>query len=415
MKHLIVCAMFSISVFAGILQDAIDGADEYDILELPKGVYEGNIVIDKPLTIISPNKDAVIKGEGKGSVITIRSSYVTIQGLTIQKSGKSKVDYDSAILVKNAKQIEVSDTTIQDTFNGISFMEVSDSIIKNNRVMGPGGSVVNRGDGILVYGGQNNLIEENHLTGIRDLILDYSYNNKVLNNKIEDARYAMHGMNASGNYYEGNYIIDAIAGLYFMYNIKYTAKNNTVINSKGTKGIGLGLIECSDFVIDGNHFIYNTVGIMLDGSPDKYESKNIISNNNIAFCSEGIRFKEIMINSATPRGKNHFLGNSIYSNITTVVDESNGKELASDCIWRGNYWDSYKGYDEDKNGVGDIPYELFYYTDVVWMNEPKAKFFFNSIAMSLMDFLGRLAPTRDPYLVLIDESPKMDKGETNVN
>ncbi len=176
----------------------------------------------------------------------------------------------------------------------------------------------------------------------------------------------------------------------------------------------MGLIECSDFHIERNHLIYNTVGIMLDGSPDKYDSKNMITKNNIAFCSEAFRFKEIQINSATPRGTNHFIANNIYDNITDVVDESNGKELAIEGNWEGNYWDSYKGYDVNEDGIGDIPYELFYFSDVVWMDYPDAKFFFNSVAMSIMDFLGRLAPTRDPYIVLIDNKPKIEKGDYSV-
>ncbi len=409
MKKSIFLLLFSMSLFANALQDAINSADDYDIIELPKGVYEGNITINKPISIVS-NENAIIKGDKKESVVTIKSSYVTLKGLTIQNSGKVKAQKDSAIKAQNVEQLDIKNNTILDSFNGITFLNVSNSIIQNNHIKGSGGLLVDRGDGMFIYEGQNNIIKENSLNGIRDLLIDYSYNNKVINNKIVDARYAMHGMNASGNYYEGNHITDAIAGLYFMYNINYEAKNNTIMNSKGDKGIGLGLIECSDFVIEGNHFIYNTVGIMMDGSPDKYDSKNMISKNNIAFNSEAIRFKEILINSATPRGKNHFINNNIYNNITDVVDESSGKELAIDGIWEGNYWDSYRGYDEDKNGIGDIPFELFYFSDVLWMNFPDLKFFYNSMAMGIMDFLGRLAPTRDPYLILVDTQPRIKKG-----
>ncbi len=70
---------FLIFANANALQDAIDKAPEGAILKLPKGVYRGRIVINKPLTIVGKEAGAVIDGEGEGSVITVTSSYVTLK------------------------------------------------------------------------------------------------------------------------------------------------------------------------------------------------------------------------------------------------------------------------------------------------------------------------------------------------
>lgn len=409
MKKTIFLLIFCISYsFANSLQNAINSAEPYDILELPKGVYKGNIIIDKPLTINAPN-GATIQGQKKGSVIVIKSSFVTLKNLTIINSGKSKQDYDSAVFAKKVSQLLIENCTVRNALNGISFKDVSDSIISKNKIFGDDVSIVLKGDAISVYGGQNNIIEENEIEKMRDLIVDGSYYNKIIKNRIKNMRYGIHAMNASGNYFANNQITDALAGLYFMYNVDYIVKDNIVLDSKGVKGVGLGLIECSNFKIENNKFIYNTVGMMIDGSPDKYASKNEISKNLFSFNSEAVRFKEILINSATPRGKNYFLKNTFDSNITNVVDESSGKELASDCIWEGNFWSDYKALDEDKDGIGDVPYELYYFSDVVWMNNPKAKFFFNSVAMGFLDFLGKIIPVRDPYHILTDSKPSITK------
>lgn len=405
--YLILCVSFA---FSSALQDAINSASDYDVLELPKGTYKGNIVINKPLTIVASTKGAIIQGENKGSVITIESSYVTIKNLTIKQSGKNKQAYDSAIIASDVEQIEIAENTIEKSFNGITFVGVKDSIISNNKITGNQKSIVARGDAIFMYDGQNNTIKNNTIKKMRDLIVDYSYDNKIMNNNLDDMRYGIHAMNASGNIIEGNKVNDAIAGLYFMYNKNYIVKNNIVKNSKSTKGVGIGLIESEEFNIENNTIIYNTVGLMIDGSPESYESQNMFKNNRFIFNSEAIRFKQIMVNSAVPRGKNNFIGNDFDNNIVSIVDESNSKELASSATWSQNYWSDYKGLDEDKDLVGDIPYELYYYTDIVWMKYTDTKYFFNSIALGLRDFLGRIVPIRNPYRVLTDDNPKIKPG-----
>ena len=65
------------------LQDAIDKAPQGAIIKLPAGVYKGNIVIDKPLTIEGKEEGVVIDGGGEGTVITIKSSFVTIKNVKI--------------------------------------------------------------------------------------------------------------------------------------------------------------------------------------------------------------------------------------------------------------------------------------------------------------------------------------------
>ena len=61
MKKTILVLIFYVSYsLANVLQNAIDSAEAYDILELPKGIYKGNILITKPLTIISLDKEDFI-------------------------------------------------------------------------------------------------------------------------------------------------------------------------------------------------------------------------------------------------------------------------------------------------------------------------------------------------------------------
>lgn len=57
-------------------------------IELPKGVFQGPVIIDKPLILSGVGKQSIIEGDGNGTVITIKSPYVTIENLTIRGPSK---------------------------------------------------------------------------------------------------------------------------------------------------------------------------------------------------------------------------------------------------------------------------------------------------------------------------------------
>ena len=57
-------------LLANILQETIDKAPDGAILKLPNGVYKGNIIINKPISIIGNDKNKVIiQGDGNSTVI----------------------------------------------------------------------------------------------------------------------------------------------------------------------------------------------------------------------------------------------------------------------------------------------------------------------------------------------------------
>jgi len=87
MKKALILFLGALLLEANVLQDAIDNAPSGSKLELPAGVYKGNITIDKPLILDGKNRKAILEGDGKGTVVTIKSSFVTIKNLTIRHSG----------------------------------------------------------------------------------------------------------------------------------------------------------------------------------------------------------------------------------------------------------------------------------------------------------------------------------------
>ena len=93
-------------------------------------------------------------------------------------------------------------------------------------------------------------------------------------------------------------------------------------------------------------------------------------------------------------------------NFTSVAVRGGGG--ATRNLWSRNWWDEYEGFDRDRDGAGDTPFELRAYADRIWMEIPPAAFFRASPLFEALDFLDRLAPFSTPTLILRDESPRFD-------
>lgn len=103
------------------------------------------------------------------------------------------------------------------------------------------------------------------------------------------------------------------------------------------------------------------------------------------------------------RGGHLVLRNAFEHNLWHALVTASGG--IDDNEWRGNYWDNYEGFDQDDDGVGDTPHEIWAHADQIWIDTPMAKFFRNSPALELLDFLERLAPFARPTLILRDPAP----------
>ena len=82
-----------------------------------------------------------------------------------------------------------------------------------------------------------------------------------------------------------------------------------------------------------------------------------------------------------------------------------GGKTANRNVWEGNQWSDYEGFDDNGDGIGDRPYQLYAYADQLWRDEPYAQFFKGSPMLEVLDFLERLAPFSTPDLVVSDSKP----------
>lgn len=386
------------------IQDAIDNAKEGSIIKLNAGVYAGNIVIDKPISIIGNEAGVIIDGLGAGSVITIKSSYVTLKNLTITNSGDRSDTLDAGISIggdmsKTAiSQCEVSHCQITDSLLGINIEMVNNTIIQDNFITSKPYALGLRGDGIRLWYGNDNVIRRNHLFKSRDMVIWYSHGNIIEENLGEYGRYALHFMYAGKNIVRNNEYRYNSVGIFFMYSNDTIAEGNIVKSSIGAGGIGIGLKDVSNFTIENNTFIYNAQGMYIDRSPFEPDTNNFIRNNKILYNAEAMHFHSLCEN-------NIVTNNVVMGNIEDVVNDSRSEKEFNNEFAK-NYWDNYEGFDKNGDGIGDDSYKVYQYADKLWTYNPSVKFFYGSPVISLLNFLSKLAPFSEPIFLLEDKEPK---------
>ena len=380
-------------------QKLVDATAPGATLSPPAGTYAGPVVITDPITI-DGHGEVTIDGRGKGSVISLETDGATIKNMRLINSGDSHNDVDSAILVKGNFNV-IKNNDIENTLFGIDLSKSESNIVRGNRISSKDVELGVRGDAIRLWYSFDNKITDNIIRNSRDMVVWYSKDNLIARNDARGGRYSLHFMYAQHNEVLDNYYQDNSVGIFLMYSDGVIVRGNTVSYANGATGMGIGFKETSDVEITGNRILYCATGLYLDVSPYQPDTTNRIHDNLIAYSGIGIMFLNDW------KG-NEIRANRFKGNITQVA--VSGARTAKRNHWSDNYWDDYEGFDLDRDGIGDGPYEYFNYADRIWMDVPPARFFKGSPVLELLDFLERLAPFTDPALVLRDERPMMSAG-----
>jgi len=391
--------LLSLPLFSNALQEAINSAEAGSKLELPAGVYKGNIVINKPLIIDGVNKKAIIEGDGNGTVIKVTSPNVTLKNLTIRHSGAQHERVDAGVALNKASYSKVINCKIVDVLFGIDMQETHNSLIENNYITSKPFSLGLRGDAIRLWYSNDNILRKNFVTKSRDFVVWYSHGNLIEENFGEYCRYSLHFMYTGKNIVKNNTYEHNSVGIFFMYSQDTIATGNIVKNSLGTTGLGIGLKDASNYTIKDNTLIYCARGFYVDRSPFQPDTKNFIENNKILYNAEAVHFHSLSI-------ANEFKGNFIKGNIENIVNDSYNTKVEQN-LWDGNYWDNYQGFDKNGDGIGDTPHIERYYADKMWLFKPEVKFFYASPVIGVVNFLAKLAPLSEPVILAVDKNPKV--------
>jgi len=363
-----------------------------DTLIVHEGIYkEGNIIIDKTLTIIGQNYP-VLDGQKKYEVVSIKANRVLFKGFKVTHSGFGTLDDPGAIKVYDRRNVTICDNILEDNFFGIYIQHGKHCVIRNNTIHAYGVEEQQIGNGIHCWKSDSLQITGNTISGHRDgIYFEFVTNSTIIKNRsLKNIRYGLHFMFSNHDAYIGNVFKNNGAGVAVMFSNHVKMYNNVFEENWGDAAYGLMLKEISDGHILGNKFLKNTSGIYMEGT-----NRIIVEKNNFSANGWGMKIQASCMDNEIK--SNNFLGNTF--------DISTNGDLVLNTF-NGNYWDKYEGYDLDKNNIGDVPYRPLSLFSVIVENNPPAMLLFRSFMVSLLDRSEKMIPSLTPDN-FIDNSPLM--------
>jgi len=373
----------------------VDITPEGGVRRPPSGVYGGPAVITKPITIEGDGK-VTIDGEGDGTVLSVLADNSAVRGLNIVNSGNSHDRIDAGILVA-ANDVHIENNVIDDALFGIHLRQADGNTIRDNRIASKRAALSLRGEGLRLWYSKHNLITGNTFNGVRDLVISNSTRNRFVGNRIRDSRIAMEFVFSPSNEVLENSIENTISGIVVLYSNRMKIRRNRIQHLRSLTSSALSIKGSSSALLTENEIIHCAVGLVVN-APVHPEHVFQLKGNRFAYNDVAMYFYG-------EKGGHLVYDNRFDNNLTDVLVSASSSAL--DNRWRGNFWDRYRGFDRDDDGFGDTRYSIYLYTDRLWMDRPTTRFFRGSPSVELVDFVERLAPFSNPYLLLSDPKPRI--------
>lgn len=362
------------------IQAAIAQATPGDTIRVGPGVYSGNLIIDRPLTVEGVGRP-VIRGDGRKSVVTITAPRCTLRGFVIENSGPMLVDEDSGVLLRSSGN-RIENNELRNVLFGVYFYQANDNVVAHNVIRGRDWlEMGERGSAIHIWDSLRNTITENTISGARDgMYLQNASHSFIARNRIHGLRYGLHYMFSDYNRFEDNQFFDNVAGAAIMYSHFIEFRRNAFVHNRGFSSFGILFQDSHNCIAEENDISDNATGIFMEALTASVFRRNTIAANDVAIQA---------FSSATGLT---FSGNNFVENLSPL--ELIGKEL--DIRWsengRGNYWSAYDGYDLNGDGVGDIPFQIQNVFEHLEGNYPRLRVYLFSPAAQALALSGRMFP-----------------------
>lgn len=379
------------------LQQLIDTTEAGATLRLPPAFYVGPATIRHPMRIIA-EEGAVLDGRGAGTVLSIEADDVSISHLVIRNSGDRNDGIDAGLRLAGRRAV-IEDNVIEECLYGIRLEQADDNTIRRNRIRSKDLPEARRGDAVRIWYSTGNVFEDNAISDVRDGFGIQAHGNRFLRNEVRDSRYGLLLLQAGGNEISGNRLMENAVGIMAIASDDLVVTGNSIRAGRDVAGEAILLKDTSRVRIEDNDLFASAVAIHIDSSPVDDDNPNVFRGNRISFNGTSVMFHSDLVG-------NRFENNRFVGNHAEVVVRGGGTSLRN--RWRGNAWDGYEGFDRDRDGIGDTPFEVWSWADRLWMDNPPAQLFRAAPSLSLMDFVDRLAAFTEPRLLMRDEAPVVE-------
>ena len=363
---------------------------------LAAGRHTGPIAV-APGTVVWGSRDAVIERPDGGTVVELAAG-AALLGATVDGRGGS-FDRSDAGVKLTGDGARVEGAAIVRAVFGVLADRVAHAAIRGNRIDGGRDPAIGlRGDAIRLWEVQDSVVEANDVDGGRDVVVWYSSGNRLADNRITGARYGTHLMYSHHNDLVGNHYRGDVVGVFVMYSHDVALDRNLVVDASGAAGMGIGLKDSGNVAVTGNFLVHDHTALYLDQAPLQQAHTLTVEHNRFARCDTAIRFH-------ASGHRSTIADNDFVEDGAAVAIEGGGD--AADVVWRGNYFDDYAGYDLDRDGTGDVAYQLRSFEADLTGQRPELAFFRGTTALGAADAVTRLVPMYERRTLLTDPAPRM--------
>jgi len=324
----------------------LDRAQPGDTIRLGPGDYNESLVIDVAVTLEGRGAARILGGY-EGTVVHVTAPGAVLDGLEIAESGPHLTKDMAAVLVE-ADGVTVRNCSIRKSLHGIYVKGGSHARILDNTVEGRLDLIESdRGNGIHLWNSHHNSVIGNEIFNARDgIYFSFANDTRIENNHIHNVRYGLHYMYSNDNSFTDNLFERNVAGAALMYSENILFARNTFARCRGFRAYGILLQSMDNVTSRENLILDNSRGIFMNNTNDSLFQDNDIVDNDLA----------IQLNGGGEG--NRFAGNNFLGNLTELLLDVSDLETAWADDDGGNHWSSYRGYDLDRDGIGDVP--LFY-------------------------------------------------------
>ena len=392
--------ILNITEGSGQLVATLANARDGDVLELAPGVYNGNFVLDKSLTL-KGQKGVIFDGEGEGSVITIVAEDVSVTGLYIKGSGSDHEEGDSGIFIdRNADRAHIENNFLDKNLIGIYVWGQKDAQVVHNKIIGRQDHRMNdRGNGVYVWNAPGAYVAFNDIRYGRDgIFVNASKKNRFIGNRFRDLRFAVHYMYTHDSEISDNVSIGNHSGYSLMFSDRLTVKRNYSFNDEKH---GILLNYANKSVFEQNKVVQST-----DKCVFIYNSnRNSFRGNWFEGCSIGVHF--------TGGSESNIMTDNSFLNSQNQVKYVGTRWVEWSDEGVGNYWSDHPVFDLNGDGISENSYKPNDLVDQMIWRHPFAKTLLTSPAVKILRWAQGQFPALYPGGV-IDRSPLMRPSEPDL-